>query len=205
MSRQTLVGAVAFAVSIAAGPASAARLPTTTHTSMPSSSASVSPLTIADARANINSILRHRFGGRFTSHRHYKRRCYRLTTQKVRCRVRWDHGRWRYAGTVDMRNDPEDPEGTIIYTTTIRRKRLHASSTGPSSGGSGGSSGAGSAPTTSSCDPNYSGACLDPDASDYDCAGGSGNGPLYVQGPLTVVGRDHYDLDADGDGVACEG
>jgi hypothetical protein len=27
------------------------------------------------------------------------------------------------------------------------------------------------------CDSNYTGACLDPNASDYDCAGGSGNGP----------------------------
>jgi hypothetical protein len=54
------------------------------------------------------------------------------------------------------------------------------------------------------CDPNYKGACLDPNASDYDCAGGSGDGPKYVQGPVTVVGDDHYGLDRDGDGVACE-
>src|SRR5882724_5684914 len=38
----------------------------------------------------------------------------------------------------------------------------------------------------SQCDPNYSGACV-PIASDVDCAGGSGNGPAYVQGPVTVV------------------
>lgn len=65
------------------------------------------------------------------------------------------------------------------------------------------SGGSGRAPA-SNCDPNYSGACLNPNASDYDCAGGSGNGPLYVDGPIRVVGTDHYDLDADGDGVACE-
>lgn len=53
------------------------------------------------------------------------------------------------------------------------------------------------------CDPNYSGACLDPYASDYDCAGGSGDGPEYT-GPVTVVGEDHYGLDSDGDGSACE-
>jgi hypothetical protein len=53
------------------------------------------------------------------------------------------------------------------------------------------------------CDPNYTGACLDPNASDYDCAGGSGNGPKYVQGPIRVVGNDHYQLDANGDGIAC--
>lgn len=53
------------------------------------------------------------------------------------------------------------------------------------------------------CDPSYKGACLDPSASDYDCEGGSGNGPEYT-GTVTVVGPDHYDLDRDGDGVACE-
>jgi len=55
----------------------------------------------------------------------------------------------------------------------------------------------------SECDPNYSGACLDPYASDYDCEGGSGNGPEYT-GTVTVVGEDHYGLDADGDGIGCE-
>jgi hypothetical protein len=53
------------------------------------------------------------------------------------------------------------------------------------------------------CDPNYSGACV-PIASDVDCAGGSGNGPAYVRGPVTVVGSDIYDLDRDGDGVGCD-
>jgi hypothetical protein len=53
------------------------------------------------------------------------------------------------------------------------------------------------------CDPNYSGACLDPNSPDYDCAGGSGNGPDYT-GRVEVVGDDHFDLDRDGDGVGCE-
>ncbi|KKW64652.1 membrane protein [Mycolicibacterium elephantis] len=44
-----------------------------------------------------------------------------------------------------------------------------------------------------------------PIASDVDCAGGSGNGPEYVSGPVYVVGDDIYELDRDGDGVACEG
>ncbi|HEU4599937.1 MAG TPA: hypothetical protein VFS26_09325, partial [Solirubrobacterales bacterium] len=54
------------------------------------------------------------------------------------------------------------------------------------------------------CDPNYEGACLDPEAEDYDCAGGEGDGPEYVEGPVTIVGEDHFDLDGNGDGVACE-
>lgn len=53
------------------------------------------------------------------------------------------------------------------------------------------------------CDPNYSGACV-PVASDVDCAGGGGNGPAYVQGPVRVVGTDIYDLDRDGDGIGCD-
>lgn len=53
------------------------------------------------------------------------------------------------------------------------------------------------------CDPNYQGACLDPTASDYDCAGGSGNGPMYT-GRVTVVGDDHWGLDRNGDGIGCE-
>ena len=54
-----------------------------------------------------------------------------------------------------------------------------------------------------SCDPNYTGACV-PIASDVDCAGGSGNGPAYVTGPVHVVGTDVYELDRDRDGVGCE-
>jgi len=56
--------------------------------------------------------------------------------------------------------------------------------------------------TNPGCDPNYSG-CV-PIASDVDCAGGSGNGPAYVRGPVQVIGRDIYGLDADHDGVGCE-
>jgi hypothetical protein len=52
------------------------------------------------------------------------------------------------------------------------------------------------------CNPNYSG-CLDPYASDYDCAGGSGDGPLYT-GTVEVIGYDEYGLDDDGDGIGCD-
>ena len=59
-------------------------------------------------------------------------------------------------------------------------------------------------PTSSSgdCDPNYS-PCV-PIASDVDCAGGSGNGPAYVKGPVRVIGKDIYGLDRDRDGIGCE-
>lgn len=54
----------------------------------------------------------------------------------------------------------------------------------------------------SDCNQNYSG-CLNANASDYDCAGGSGNGPYYT-GRVRVLGYDEYDLDRDGDGWGCE-
>jgi hypothetical protein len=52
------------------------------------------------------------------------------------------------------------------------------------------------------CDPNCTG-CV-PIASDADCAGGSGDGPAYVAGPVQVIGVDIYDLDPDHDGWGCE-
>lgn len=58
------------------------------------------------------------------------------------------------------------------------------------------------AQTSSACHPNYD-PCV-PIASDVDCAGGRGNGPAYVRGPVRVIGPDVYRLDGDGDGIGCE-
>jgi len=58
------------------------------------------------------------------------------------------------------------------------------------------------APAASTCDPNYGG-CV-PIASDVDCAGGSGNGPAYVDGIVAVIGSDIYDLDRDNNGFGCD-
>jgi len=71
--------------------------------------------------------------------------------------------------------------------TTSRKKPAQ------SSGGGGGAN----------CHPSYAGACLDPSSPDYDCSGGSGDGPDYT-GFVRVVGPDEYGLDADGDGQGCE-
>ena len=54
---------------------------------------------------------------------------------------------------------------------------------------------------SNNCTPGYS-PCLPP-ASDYDCAGGSGDGPQYT-GFVRVTGSDPYGLDADNDGYGCE-
>jgi|RhiMetdeSRZDD1v2_1073273.scaffolds.fasta_scaffold239018_1 PASTA domain-containing protein len=63
-----------------------------------------------------------------------------------------------------------------------------------------------SPPTTpaQNCDPSYPDVCLDPAVEDYDCAGGSGNGPEYVEGPIRVRPPDPFDLDREGDGWGCE-
>jgi len=58
------------------------------------------------------------------------------------------------------------------------------------------------APAGGGCNPNYS-PCV-PNASDVDCAGGSGDGPAYVAGPVSVIGTDVYGLDRDHDGIGCE-
>jgi micrococcal nuclease len=57
---------------------------------------------------------------------------------------------------------------------------------------------------TGNCHPSYPDVCLATDKGDYDCAGGSGNGPNYVQGPIRVLPPDPFDLDRDGDGIGCE-
>jgi hypothetical protein len=53
------------------------------------------------------------------------------------------------------------------------------------------------------CNRNYT-PCVPDDPVDVDCAGGSGNGPSYVTGPVRVIGDDVYGLDADGNGIGCE-
>lgn len=58
------------------------------------------------------------------------------------------------------------------------------------------------------CHPSYTNVCIPIGASDYDCAGGSGNGPNYISGPIyvnhNVSDPDPHRLDRDKDGVGCE-
>jgi hypothetical protein len=51
------------------------------------------------------------------------------------------------------------------------------------------------------CTPGYS-PCLPLGPSDYDCLGGTGDGPAYA-GPERVTGSDPYGLDGDNNGWAC--
>jgi hypothetical protein len=95
--------------------------------------------------------------------------------------------------------DPSTRRGPA--TSTSARVVLHVHPK-PASTGSGGSSGRDPVTSNGNCTPGYS-PCI-PVGSDVDCAGGSGDGPRYVSGPVHVTGSDPYDLDRDSDGIACE-
>jgi resuscitation-promoting factor RpfB len=91
------------------------------------------------------------------------------------------------------------PKGTVLAQTPAGGKSVKpgtavalvvAKAPATSTGGSG------------NCTAGYS-PCLPP-ASDYDCAGGSGDGPKYVYGTVQVTGSDPYGLDSDNDGYGCE-
>lgn len=64
-------------------------------------------------------------------------------------------------------------------------------------------------PPQGNCHPSYPDVCIPIGSADYDCAGGSGNGPNYIRGPLRVrhdvPDPDPHGLDRDKDGTACEG
>ena len=57
------------------------------------------------------------------------------------------------------------------------------------------------------CHPAYAGVCIDPAASDVDCAGGGGDGPAYttaINFQLVDIANDPYGLDRDHDGQGCD-
>jgi hypothetical protein len=84
-----------------------------------------------------------------------------------------------------------EPTGRRLVNSEVTRKpvtKVVAVGTRTDSGGN--------------CQSGYS-PCV-PIASDVDCAGGGGNGPEYVSGPIRVTGSDPYELDRDGDGIACD-
>lgn len=87
-----------------------------------------------------------------------------------------------------------EPTTTSSSTTTTTTAPATTTSAPPAT----------TAPPVSNCHSSYRGACLMISQGDYDCAGGSGNGPNYVQGPVVVVGYDEFGLDRDNDGIGCE-
>jgi hypothetical protein len=56
----------------------------------PPASEAAPPLKVSEARETLPSILRREYGRRFTRRTNFRRSCYRWSTQRVRCTVRWD-------------------------------------------------------------------------------------------------------------------
>jgi endonuclease YncB( thermonuclease family) len=110
----------------------------------------------------------------------------------------YDGERGRYADQLHAAAEKASRQGRGAWgacrakLTPFESFDTHPKNTRTASGGAGGK-----------CHPSYTGPCLDPNASDYDCAGGSGDGPLYT-GKVRVVGPDVFGLDPDGDGWGCE-
>jgi hypothetical protein len=83
----------------------------------------VQPLKIGEARSQLPSVLRKRYGRRYTSRSGpLKKSCYRLSREKVRCGIAWNTRRHRYSGKATMWKDRNDPD-SIRFTTSIRRTR----------------------------------------------------------------------------------
>jgi micrococcal nuclease len=105
---------------------------------------------------------------------------------------------WCNQGSAIWNNDGDtaylvDAEGNIVTyltyseqepSTTVTATTLWRSTT-----------------TSAACHPSYIPCLLI--VSDYDCIGGSGDGPYYT-GRVQVVGPDDYGLDRDHDGIGCE-
>lgn len=81
------------------------------------------PLKIREARRRLPRVLRKQYGRRFTRRSGPLRKvCFRLSTEKVRCRVRWNTRRHRYSGNATMWKDHDDLT-SIVFTTSIHRTR----------------------------------------------------------------------------------
>lgn len=97
----------------------------------------------------------------------------------------------RQQARIERRLERERERRLARQRERRRERQAAAAAAAEDDGGGGGN-----------CTPGYS-PCLPP-ASDYDCAGGTGDGPEYAQGPVEVSGDDPYGLDDDNDGVGCE-
>jgi hypothetical protein len=91
----------------------------------------------------------------------------------------------------------------LLATVALLTVLVMAAGSRADSGETGSPAGVGESSTNGVCHSSYEGACLDPNSYDYDCEGGSGDGPDYT-GAVRVVGDDPFALDRDGDGSACE-
>jgi hypothetical protein len=98
----------------------------TPPTATPDAKSNVAPLKVREASSRLPRVLRKQYGTRFTRRGGPLRKsCYRLSTEKVRCRAGWNTRRDRYSGNATMWKDQDDPH-SILFTTSIRRTRRAA-------------------------------------------------------------------------------
>jgi uncharacterized protein DUF4114 len=89
----------------------------------PNAERDLAPLKIGEARSQLPTVLRKQYGRRYTSRRGpLKKSCYRVPSDKVRCRVGWNTRRDRYSGHATMWKDQRAPH-SIRFTTSIRWTR----------------------------------------------------------------------------------
>jgi hypothetical protein len=190
------------AAPLAAAPTTKTSVATTTTTS---SATTTSPATPAETTATVTEVVVIAFATRTVEDA-------LLDTGRTVVRTRGRAGSktvtWtvRTRGGVEVARTPSGEKVTLepVDEVTVVGTKAPAPKTTPTAAPKPTPTpSAAKPPTSGTCDPNYAGACV-PVASDVDCAGGSGNGPAYVQGPVQVVGTDIYKLDADHDGIGCE-
>jgi len=122
------------------------------------------------------------------------------------------HGGADYDCAGGSGNGPYYTAPGVVYTVSRSDPyRLDSNGNGKGCENSGGSSGGGGGPgggggTGSDCTPGYSPCLVYHGGADYDCYGGSGNGPYYTAPGVvyTVTGSDPYGLDSNGNGLGCE-
>ena len=113
----------------------------------------------------------------------------RARTRRLRARARRDRARARRVAAA-AREERE------------RQAELEAEAVAAAEAEEAAAAEAAAAEAAAGCHPSYE-PCLEPTASDYDCEGGSGDGPMYT-GVVAVKGPDDYDLDSDDDGTGCD-
>jgi hypothetical protein len=103
--------------------APAAPPPTASPTPTPTQRPDLPPLSIGEARSRLPGVLRKQYGRQYANRRGpLKKSCHRLSSEKVRCAVRWNTKRYGYSGNATIWNDPDDPD-SILFATSIRRTR----------------------------------------------------------------------------------
>jgi hypothetical protein len=103
-----------------AAPAPAAPTPAPTVTPVSNDESSIAPMSIREAKYYLPRVLKKKFKSKFSPST-LTRSCYRLSSETVKCRVAWRRSGSKYAGSVTMRNDPDDPDGTFLYRISVRR------------------------------------------------------------------------------------